>query len=303
MNSFNPKNLMLLGLIALFLFPVFSVQAQLIDFDKIGKRTKRKAERKAERKVEDKIDDALDGIFNKKKKKGEEEDEAYDATDEEEYTYEVDDSPVVPNSFIGSYTMEMNTYKKGKLLKDASSTTSLTFDTYKTAFQPQTDDGSMLTLIIDNQAKTITSLQEEDGEKKGYRMAKPKMTVAENKPSATEVSVKKTAQTKTIEGYLCYKYLITSDEFRTTAWITEEIQVDMPFLPGKAFANVKIQQPKAYQDVKGMMLESFTVDNEGYEIKTLIKNLEVGVIDVSIFDTSAYDIIDMEGMTPYQGRN
>lgn len=303
MYYINPKNLFSFGLIALFMMTSFVADAQIIDLDRIGKRAKRKVERKAERKVEDKIDDAIDGIFDKKKKKQDDEDEAYDATNEEEYSYEVDDSPIVANSFIGSYKMEVNTYKKGKLLDNQSSSTRFIFDTYKLAIQPQTEDADNATIIIDNKAKTMTTLTESEGKKQGFQMAKPKVKASSETSSNTDVKIKKTQETKTIEGYLCYKYLVTSDDFRTTAWVTEDIKVTIPFLPASAFTGTQPQRPQGADNVEGMALESYTVDNDGKEIKMSIKDLEVGIIDVSVFDTSDYNVIDMGSMSPYPGKN
>lgn len=209
------------------------------------------------------------------------------------------DYDVAPNEFIGSFSMEVTEYKKGKMSKDSPMKIHYYFDEYKIAFIPEAEDQQSPTLIYDLREKTITTLVDDNGEKSGMKMKMPKIKVKDKDGSGDLYGkIEKTDETKAIDGYQCRKYLIENEDTKGYAWVTEDMDINY----GKLFSFISMDKGKnsnslTPMDIQGIPLESHTESkkkNEAYD--SVINNIKSGEVDESIFDTSEYEITDMSNL-------
>jgi hypothetical protein len=317
--------------ILLFMASLLPVHAQ------IGKRIKKRTEERAEQRVEDRVNqkvdntidkglDKLEGIFKKKNKNGQQ-DENLPMVDESQsespemgdessemgdvsISIEEDNSPGdhTPNEFIGSFKMDLQQEKKGKPVKDGSTSIHFYTNAYQTAFRVEDfqDDGKAAIIIMDKRNRIMITKTEANGEKTATKMRMPKVkaTVADADVSVGEISVEKTGEYKTIEGYRCQKYLIETEEQSVEAWMAEDLDIDFSSLGG-GLAQVKGAgggDVKTYQDaygLKGFSLESHSREKGKDEVTHMyIKELVVGKENREVFDLSGYRVMDLSRFMP-----
>lgn len=296
---------------------------------RIERRAKQRAQYKVDQKVDRTVDEAVDNVFNglfkkKKKKTTIDQQESIPATvpasDDTEEVYEEAEAerqaqealakmfgndtgeawePIQNNSPI-SFDMSITSEKKGET---TTSNIKYTFDTWLLGIQFQ-QEGELekMLLIMDNQKGSMTTVIEEDGKRKGYRMKRNKINT-DAFAGSTETSdfkITATGNTKMIDGYFCREYLIESNSGTTKAWLTKEIQAnfDQIFnslsMPTKVKANPQDNPLFLYREY-GVLIEANSTmdDGEGPEIiHTKITNIKTGAqIDQRILDISDAEIM------------
>ncbi|MDX2282689.1 MAG: hypothetical protein NW241_00945 [Bacteroidia bacterium] len=218
-------------------------------------------------------------------------------------------SPVLPSNFQGSFTMEFNSYKNGKLDKDNPIIVQYHVDEYRFAMVPQpASDGASSIIIYDRQKRTMTTKSvDSKGKKTATVMNIPRfmLTVdAKGSPDAAPASngttVKATGRTKTIEGFLCKEWIADGPESSTTMWIT----TDWAFNYATVFDFVKVWDAQSgmttgasnqYQ-VSGSWLEMHTQSKkEDSKTDNFIKNIR-RMHDASVFSLDGYEVSDMTNM-------
>ncbi len=282
-----------------------SAEAQL---DRLKRRTQNNAEHKVNSRVDNKIDrtmdkgfDAVEGIFKKKNK-----DNAQGGTDANgnplenlDFSIEEDNSAAQPNEFIGSFTMEVTTYKNGQPDKNSPATVSYAFDEWQSAMAINDNKGDGNTRIIfDLREKKQTMLtQDKKGKKTGVKMKMMKMKVRDNDNNIPDPKVTRTNETKQILGHTCRKYLVEDDENNTTAWVAEDIDISFE----QMFQNLDfksggkgVSEMRKQYNMKGFPLESETVSKKKNE-KSVAKftELKIGTVDKSAFSTAGYEVTEM----------
>lgn len=210
--------------------------------------------------------------------------------------------PVTPSEFIGSFTMEVTGYKKGKVDEKSSMKVDYYFDEYKMALAPTLDKKEKTTMIFDRRDKSMTTLIDKDGEKSGMKMKMPKLKLDQmrgDKDADTEFSYERTGETKTIDGYQCRKYLMEGEDYKGYAWVAEDFAIDFSSLFSFIDFGNKKNNPNAFSldEVNGFPLESHIEFKDKKEsVDTKIKNIQSGQVDAAVFDTSDYNIMDLGGM-------
>jgi len=313
----------LLFILFLQLF-AFSAIAQ-INTERQEERAKQKVENRVDQKVDQAVDNALnkiEGLFKKKPKKQKEEeveveersvDEMNDQEmpveeeeiSEEEIQQKLDDfwgndeeeEDYVPmeNGFTGSFTMIMERLKNGKPDKNGAVNIEMHFDKTKTGMVMDTKDGKTAKIIFDLSDNSMTMITDEKGKTSGFKMRRPKIKKL-MEDALDDTDIQKTGEMRTIDGYRCEKYIVTNteDDYVTTAWITKDVDIDWR----KVAESMAMGKLKAggYSDWEGFNIESESVHNGGKETyKTRTKNIKLGSVDKSVFDTSGVEIISMPG--------
>jgi len=278
--------------------------------------------REVDKKVDEAVGEALEKLLTKDKKekeaeagaeKGENPDvevnESGEMTvkgEDGEVTLSVEEAdenePVVASDFTGSFTMEVDEYKKGKQKKDMPVRIRYHFDAYKVAFEVL-DEKSTTTMIIDRENRKMTTKIDDGKEKTATIMPMLKIKVAIDKEEWEEmdVQVEPTGKTKTIEGYLCREYRVETEEEVTLAWMTDELGfdfstfLDMVAIKGQAGQNAA-QFGNIY-GMEGMMLEAHTeVKGKEEERHTYLKNIRTGSNDPKVFSLEGYQVNDLSSM-------
>lgn len=297
------------------------VHAQNNPADRAADRTKWKLNRKTDEKVDKTVDDAFDAVgslFKKKNKESGAEEESVtvesteesvivtDESSEVTVSFEEDDEPweAVASDFVGSFTMEVTTTKNGKSDKSETMKMGYHIDRYRFAFSPEMKDKNVQssTIIYDLQNRTMTTMTN-DGKKKQavvMPMMKIKTKVKSEELMGNNLTFTRTSDTKEIEGYPCVKYLLESDDYTGTVWMTEAFMVDLSVMTQMVKVEGKSGSSLNWKDlygVEGTSLESHITDkkkNETYD--SYYTNLRIGSIDPAVFDLSGYEVMDMARM-------
>ncbi len=224
-------------------------------------------------------------------------------------TIETVDEPigeVLPNAFIGSFTMETKSVDKKGRTEETIMT--MHFDEYRTVIEmPNVEDGEQVRMIMDNRDRTTTTLIDNKGEKTGIKMKIPKTKVTttgyENETEANpDMTFTRTDQTKTIDGHLCTLYIIEDDKTRTEAWIAEDFDINFA-QAFSSYMNMDTKNQKRnnnfdntgnFQGIKGFPLESKSVSKkDASEVEMYMKDISVGEVNTAAFSTAGYEVQDM----------
>ncbi|MCB0636923.1 MAG: DUF4412 domain-containing protein [Lewinella sp.] len=196
------------------------------------------------------------------------------------------------NPYPISFDMDMTTTKRER---EESYHIEYTIDTWHTGMRMTQDDGSVMRLILDNQAGTVTTVMEKDGDTpQAFRMRQRKYDVSDVTPDEDKITVTRTGNTRTIDGYHCEEYLIEHDNGTTNAWVTEEVDMDyIKLMSGFVAQSRGGQSPMAndgFYGVTGFPIETTTVSENGRETTTThMSNIQTG-------DDINRDILDLEGI-------
>lgn len=206
-----------------------------------------------------------------------------------------DNDPFVPNTFIGSFTMETHTMKNGAEDRNSPMSTQYWSNTDMVLMQTAMPDakGQDMKMMTDLKGKWQYMLMTDDkGKKTAMKSHKKKFTMKEDpKKAAPEVIA--TNETKTIEGHLCKKVIVKSEDGTWTGWVAEEIPT--PF--ADMMRSMKGGDPAMMErmnQVKGMPLEYEWVSTDGKQtIHCYFRDVVVGTVDASVFSLDGYEVMEM----------
>lgn len=192
------------------------------------------------------------------------------------------------SKFVGSFDMEMTTPKESKVM-------TMTYASNGALLAVKmNNEGQQFRMIIDPNARTMTTLME--SEKKAIKMEMPKEALEKAQETNTNVKVEETNDKKVIDGYKCRKYLMTSPEGSGEFWITRNIKGN--FYEMMSMSDNKNQNGWFNtQAAKGFMLEGTFTNNKSKETITMkIKNISTKMPDAANFSTEGYEVQDMSAM-------
>lgn len=314
-KTFIPCLLMFALLASNFLY------AQNDPADRAGNRAKWKVNRKVDNKVDKTVDDAFDAVgslFKKKNKESQEEDESVvvesaeegvivsDESSEVSVSFEEEDesAEVFTSDFVGSFTMEVTTTKNGKSDKSETMKMDYYLDHSRFAFRTGGNGkgGDNSLLIYDMANRTMTTVTDDGKRKQAVIMPllKIKTKVKSEEVMGDNLTFTRTSETKEIEGYPCVKYLLESDEYTGTVWMTEAFTIDLSVMTQMVKVEGASGNSLNWKDlygVEGTSLESHITNkkkNETYD--AYYTNLRIGSIDAAVFDLSGYEVTDMSSM-------
>lgn len=285
-------------------------------------RVKNRAENRANQNIDRKVDQAVDGAFNKigglfkkknKKKKGDTE-----AAD----TNQVEATPGMGflNKFGGptepwepyqndspiSFTMDMVQKKNGKV-KDES-TMHLSFDTWQVGYRIETEENEAeeVRLIMDNKEGYMTMITtDKQGKTEGFKMKQrysfqidQEEMEAELEETLEDFDIQKTGNRRTINGYDCEEYIITTEDAVVNSWLTTDLDFDLASYMRMFTKNNQGKSPFANNTdlpYEGFPIEQTYISKDGKtESTTTFRDIQTGSnIDLTIFDTSGVKIMDL----------
>lgn len=215
---------------------------------------------------------------------------------------EDDKSPFVPNTFIGSFRMEMHSFKNGQ--EDKNSPTNMRYWSSAEMTMMKTEaagmkEGEEMKILTDLKNKHQYMLMtDSDGKKTAMKQRKKNITMDEDKLKS-EADVKKTSETREIEGHACTKYIVTTEDGTWTGWVAEDMKAPFEDMARSAAkGNERMQQNM--HEMPGFPLEFEWVSTDGKD-KTVsyIRDLRYGSVEESVFSLDGYEIMDMTGMPGY----
>lgn len=209
---------------------------------------------------------------------------------------------IQPSSFKGSFDMDFETSKNGKV-KDKGTVGWYVRD-YDVAMLPQveTEDGQSAEarMVIFRKKGTMAILTENNGQKTGMIMKMKTISVDLSEVEEMEdlenmtVKVHKNER-RNIDGYNCYKVTAFNDEFESESWVTEDIPLNMQEMFG--FMNVQSKggnnpYEEKFGHIKGMVIEATSTDKKSGEVtKMNMRNIKVGSPDAAMFSTDGYQMM------------
>lgn len=218
---------------------------------------------------------------------------------------ETDDSPFVPNTFIGSFIMDITT-NDGKSKEPHSMTMHYASSADMTSMHmesPEMKDQQM-TMMTDLKNKFQYMLMTDNwGKKTAMKTPKMKINMDAVKHDAdnakdTDAEVTITNETKTIEGQLCTKIIVKSKDGTMTSWVARELDVPFTDLTNnmiKSDALLGYDQEK----MKGFPMEFEMVDTENKTTMTgRTRELKVGNVPASTFSLDGYQVVELPMALP-----
>lgn len=212
-------------------------------------------------------------------------------------TMEDDNDPFVPNTFVGSFRMEIHRYENDK--ESSSSPMNMryfsTADKTLNAMQLPDGKGQDMKIMVDLKNKQQYMLMERNGKRTAMRTHKKKMTTPPS-DAADKPEITVTDETRTIEGHLCRKVIAKSHAGTWTGWVAED--VPQPF--ADMMRNLRTGDPDMQRrmgEIKGFPMEYEWVDANGKDrMVCYTHDLVVGTVDDSVFSLDGYEVMDMPAM-------
>jgi hypothetical protein len=314
--------LMQLILSILFISNIGFSSAQIVDRSK--DRAVNKTNNRVDRRIDQGIDkglDSIEGLFKKKdKSEVEETQESEDEQQEEESTEAVREKSSVTEKSAGQ-----ESYDLSSMFKPATWESSYTFQlkalysSTSTDSKGRTEENEMemmfaenvmgmktipkkkgdvpALIIIDIKNKSMITLTEDEGEKKGMAIAMNDAQISSIEDQVeehdSEMTIKKTGMTKTILGYLCEEYEFSGSDTRGNAWVTDEVSYNMTGLLG--MMNTKKGGKTSSMYPGGFLMTSDSKDLKSgdsthFEAKSVIEKANEKV------DLTPYNVMDPMSM-------
>lgn len=209
---------------------------------------------------------------------------------------EDDTSPFVPNEFIGSFRMEMHMFEGDKEQKN--SPTNMRYwsaeDKTMNKMEMPEEKGRDMRIMTDLKNKyQYTLMTDEEGKKTAMKSKKKKVTMNEQKPGK-EPEITVTIETKTIEGHVCTKTIVKTEDGTWTGWVAKDIKAPFGDMARTMGHRGDDKMMKSYKDMPGFPLEFEWVDAKGTDrMVCYMKELKVGSVDASVFSLDGYEVMEM----------
>ncbi len=289
---------------------------------KPAKRAKVRTERRANERLDQKVDQgvdkafsAIEGLFGKKKKSPATDSTAAANATEDGLTEDAAASSLLsaltgdqgdwePYTNPTPFSLVMNVKEVKKNGKEEESRMRLgaTSDRFAVIIQGEGKERSQMILNTED-GKTTMVTTDKKGETAGFRMRMPSMGKMA-KDIATDMqdymTMTRTGERKTIDGYDCEKILVEDSKHHTTteSWVTQDIALNyrdiFGGMAGMAGAGKQVSAPSGPAPLfDGFPILSITDDGKRLS-EMHITDIRVGErIDRALFDTSGVEIQEL----------
>ena len=209
-----------------------------------------------------------------------------------------DNDPFVPNTFTGSFRMEMHFFKYGKEEKGSpnnmhyASSEDMTLMRSTSAERP----GQEMKILTDLKGKWTYTLMDDGKGKKTAMKSKKQKFVGSDEPDAAkkEQKITVTSETREINGYTCTKVIVESEDGTWTGWMAKGLKAPFTDMARNAGGSKKQSGQRVPKDVDGMPMEFEWVSADGTERMTsYVRDLEVGKVAPSTFSLDGYDLMEI----------
>lgn len=209
---------------------------------------------------------------------------------------EDDNDPFVPNTFIGSFTMEMHHFANGVEDKDGVRNMHYFSSADKTLNQMDSPEmrGRTMKMLTDLKNKwTYMLMTDEKGKRTAMKSHKKKVTYTPDKDEKKpEVTV--TNETKVIDGHTCTKVIAKSEEGTWTGWVAKDVPMAFGDMMRSMQARGQRDMSKEWAAIQGFPLEYEWVDKDGKDkMVVYIRDLKMGAVDESVFSLDGYEVMEM----------
>ncbi len=216
---------------------------------------------------------------------------------------EEDKSPFVPNEFIGSFRMEMHMFEGEQERKESPTNLRYWSSADKTLNKMEFSSGGSgapeepvrdMRMLTDLKEKwQYTLMTDEEGKKTAMKSKKKKITVKEE-PGTKEPVITATTETKTIDGHVCTKTIVKSDDGVWTGWVAKDIKAPFADMARSVGHRGNDKMMRSHKGMHGFPLEFEWVDAKGTDrMVCYVKELKVGPVDAGVFSIDGYEVMEM----------
>lgn len=249
-----------------FLFLIcFAYSGHSQIFERLADKAAKSAERTVERKVEQKsakeTDEAFDSVFesNDKNSSSSKKDKTSENTEKPSKN---SNTPEAVYSFTHKYVMQM---------ESDDYTTNLTYylAENQSYFGSTVESATSMISVMDMEKQTLFMFTEAGGTKMLMASGMNLDKIMKDNAEDADARVEKTGRTKTILGYMCSEYKVTSEDMTGEFWITQDAGITFP----KGFYDMADKNKNSNQawmaDMKGIMMEMHITDTSKRKNKTM----------------------------------
>lgn len=208
---------------------------------------------------------------------------------------EDDNDPFVPNTFVGSFRMEMHSFDGDQEKKNSPTNMRYWSAEDKTLNKMEMPDskGQDMRVMTDLKNKWQYTLMVDDKGRKTAMKSKKKKVTMEEKKDAKEPEITETTETKTIEGHSCTKTIVKTDDGTWTGWVAKDVPAPFGDMARSVGHRGDDKMMKSYKGM-GFPLEFEWVDAKGKDrLVCHVKELKVGAVDQSVFSLDGYEVTEM----------
>ena len=219
---------------------------------------------------------------------------------------EKDDSPFVPNTFIGNFVMDITTPEKKK---DNPQTMTMHYasNAEMTAIQIEGADmkGQEMKMMTDLKNKwQYILMTDNDGKKTAMKTPKMKVELQSSdtmktKSDGSDTEITVTNEIKTINGYVCTKVIAKSKEGTWTGWMAKDVDVPFTDLSNNLVSGKTSMLNYDEKQITGFPMEFEMVDAETNETtKGVTRELKIGEPPASSFSLDGYQVMELPMAIP-----
>lgn len=210
-----------------------------------------------------------------------------------------DNDPFVPNTFTGSFRMEIHTYKGTEEMKGSPMNMRYWSKPDMTVVQMEMPEqrGQQMRTLTDLKGKwTYTLLVDDKGKKTAMKSRKKKVMMAPTPEGAKEPTVEWTGEKKTIEGRSCEKVIVTTDKGKWTGWVAKGVKAPFADMTRHVQQRGGGDHMRGMEKLDGMTMEYEWVPNDGVQrVMCTVHDLVEGKVDESTFSLDGYEVMEMPG--------
>jgi len=261
----------------------FSVSSAQIDLGRIAKKAEKKVERKIDKKitkgVNKAIDETDDAISGKNKKKKNDKGKTKVITETKIV------KEVIPHAFRGEFMMNITKAEGNNMIKIALSE-------YQTAVRPLIIKEPNNLMIYNKKDETLTSIN--NVKYKGKALKEWMIRNNDNNKNRKEIlTLTKTTDIQEFNGFIARKYIVDGNGVEGIMWLTKEIDADFNLICElMGYNNYNFSNSYGFPLVIDVTLKGGT--KEYIAVDNIVENNS----NSSLFDISAYELIDMTDLEP-----
>ncbi len=255
--------------IALSVLALLAIQlhtsAQFLD--NLGKRVENKVEetitRKAEDKAGEKTEEAVDGVFDSGKKKKKKRKSTSTEELKTNYIFSFSATIVIESKEGNSSNTIKQSYGNGYILANMNGNKMI----------QDFDAEQIIVLNEEDKSASIMSMQ---------WMEKMMESVTKESKNEKNAKIEKTGATKKIHGYLCFEYIITSEDGITQIWFAPNVPFDYNnYL--KSMAKIFGGKSNTISKGKGYVMEMTTFDEKEKETMHMyVKSVSEKIFNINL---------------------
>lgn len=215
-----------------------------------------------------------------------------------------------PFPFTGSFTL--NYEIKEANAKPNTGKIKYAFDGFLVSLIPSFPNtnkaiASMNTIINSKDNEMMNLTIDMKGKKSGLLLKLPKQVISKDTTIQTPkpIVIKKTNESRVIEGYKCEKYVIDyTDTSSIVSWVTNDIALnssDLLKLVNMGFRGKSPFSKTNLSDIKGTALETTITKKDGSSTKITVTEISKKKPDAIIFSYDGYNVADARSIPMFGG--